>query len=75
VRAIHATGFLDAGHAWTGRGDWGDRKTGYGAEVSADVIAGFGLPLTWSAGIGWGRDGAGIVADARAVYFRVGRSF
>ena len=54
---------------------WADRKIGYGVEMSADVVAGFGLPLTWTAGIGWGDDGAGAVTGAREVYFRVGRSF
>jgi hypothetical protein len=75
VRTLHATGFADVGHAWSGRADWGDRKIGYGIEVSADVVAGFGLPLTWTAGMGWGRDGAGTLPPARAVYVRAGRSF
>jgi hypothetical protein len=75
VRAIHATAFADLAHAWTGQVRWADRKVGVGAELSADVVAGFGLPLTWTAGIGWGRDGAGLVPDTREVYVRVGRSF
>lgn len=75
LRTIHAAGFLDAGHAWTGPVEWRDRKIGFGAELSADVVAGFGLPLTWTAGVAWGRDGAGTVADTRSFYFRVGRSF
>ncbi len=75
VRTVHAAGFADAGHAWSGSADWGDRKIGYGLEMSADVVAGFGLPLTWTAGIGWGRDGAGALPPTRAVYVRAGRSF
>jgi len=75
VRSIHATGFFDVGHAWTGEVTWADRKLGYGVEVSADVVAGFGLPLTCTAGVAWGRDGADTVADTRSFYFRVGRSF
>jgi hypothetical protein len=75
LRTIHAAAFADVGHAWTGTATWGDRKIGYGLELAADVVAGFGLPLTLSAGIGWGRDGAGTIPDAREVYFRVGRSF
>ena len=75
LRTLHAAGFLDAGHAWTGPVEWRDRKIGFGAELSADVVAGFGLPLTWTAGVAWGRDGAGTVADTRSLYFRVGRSF
>ena len=75
VRTIHAAAFVDVGHAWTGRARWSDRKTGYGIEMSADVVAGYGLPLTWTVGLGWGRDGADIVPPTRAFYFRVGRSF
>ena len=75
LRTVHAAAFADVGHAWTGTARWSDRKIGYGVELSADVVAGFGLPLTWTAGIGWGRDGAGTIPDAREVYFRVGRSF
>ena len=75
LRTVHATAFTDVGHAWSGRGDWRDRKVGYGLEVSADVVAGFGLPLTWTAGMAWGTDGARRVTDAREVYVRIGRSF
>jgi hypothetical protein len=75
LRTVHATAFTDVGHAWSGRADWRDRKVGYGLEVSADVVAGFGLPLTWTAGLAWGTDGARQVTDAREVYVRIGRSF
>lgn len=75
LRAIHLTSYLDVGHAWTGGGHWRDRKTSAGVELGADLIAGFGLPVTWSAGVGWGRDGARLVPDNRAVYVRVGRAF
>ncbi|MBK5299412.1 MAG: PD40 domain-containing protein [Vicinamibacteria bacterium] len=75
LRTVHAAAFTDIGHTWTGTARWADRKIGYGVELSADVVAGFGLPLTCTAGIGWGRDGAGTVPDAREIYFRVGRSF
>ncbi len=75
LRTIHAAAFADIGHAWTGTARWSDRKIGYGVELSTDVVAGFGLPLTWTAGIGWGHDGAGTIPDTREVYFRVGRSF
>ncbi len=75
LRSLHATVFADIGHAWTGSARWADRKTGVGAELSANVIAGFGLPLTWSVGAAWGRDGAGVLRDNREVYVRLGRSF
>ena len=51
LRTIHAAAFSDIGHAWTGTVRWSDRKLGYGVELSADVVAGFGLPLTWRAGL------------------------
>ena len=73
LRSLHAVAFPDIGHAWTGRVTWADRKIGYGVELSADVVAGFGLPLTWTAGMGWGRDGAGDGRRRARVYFRVGR--
>jgi hemolysin activation/secretion protein len=75
LRTIHAAAFTDIGHAWTDTPRWADRKIGYGVELSADVVAGFGLPLTWTAGMGWGHDGAKTIPNAREFYFRVGRSF
>ncbi len=75
VRTVHAAAFVDIGHAWTGPARWADRKTGVGVELSADVVAGYGLPLTWTAGVGWGRDGAGLLPPTRSFYFRAGRSF
>jgi Tol biopolymer transport system component len=75
LRAVHGASFVDIGHAWSSSPRWGDRKIGYGAEVSADAVVGFGLPLTLTGGVAWGRDGAGLVADTRELYFRVGRSF
>ena len=75
LRAVHATAFVDAGHAWSGRFRGGDIKTSWGAEIGADVVAGFALPFTLSAGIGWGRDGARTLPDSREVYIRLGRGF
>lgn len=75
LNALHAAAFLDVGQAWDDAPRWRDRKIGYGLEVSADVTAGFGLPLTWTAGVAWGEDGAGLVAPQRSVYVRAGRSF
>jgi outer membrane protein assembly factor BamA len=75
LRSLHATVFTDIGHAWTDAARWADRKTGVGAEFSADVIAGFGLPLTWTIGAAWGRDSGGAFPDTREVYVRLGRAF
>jgi hypothetical protein len=74
LRSVYAAAFADIGNAWTTRWAWADRRTGVGAELSA-VAAGFGLPLTWTVGVGWAHDGRGLVPDQRSVYFRLGPSF
>jgi outer membrane protein assembly factor BamA len=75
VRALHGAVFADIGHTWTEHAQWSHRKTSWGAELSADVVAGFVLPLTVTVGVGWGRDGAEIYAPTRTAYVRVGHSF
>ena len=75
VRSLHATVFSDVGHAWSGRFRASDVKSSWGAELSADMTAGYVLPLTWSAGIAWGRDHSGGVPDNRRVYVRLGHGF
>jgi hypothetical protein len=75
LRSVHATVFADVGHAWTGASRWDDRKTGLGAELSANVIAGFGLPLTWTVGAAWGHDRSRVLREGREIYVRLGRSF
>ena len=75
IRQLHGAVFADAGHAWRGRFDAGDLKTSFGGELSADVVAGFALPLTLTAGVARGHDGAGRVADTTTYYVRLGRAF
>lgn len=75
VRQVHASVFTDVGHAWTTRFASRDVKVAVGAELSADVVLGFGLPLTVTTGIARGRDGAGRVPDSTLGYVRVGRAF
>ena len=74
LRRIHAAVFLDTGHAWTDTPRWSDVRTSVGAELSMDTVIGFALPLTFTAGGAWRRDGAngdrGLVAFAR-----IGRAF
>jgi hypothetical protein len=38
-------------------------------------VLGYALPLTVTAGVAWGRDGAGVVGDNRQAYTRVGLAF
>jgi len=75
LRTLHAAVFADAGHAWTEDFAWGDVKSSLGAEFSADVVAGFGLPLTVTGGVAWARDGATGQRLGTAAYVRLGRSF
>ncbi len=74
-RNVHGTAFADIGNAWRDTATWADAKVGAGGELSTDVVVFYGVPLTWTAGVAWGHDGAGVVPDQRSVYFRVGRSF
>jgi WD40-like Beta Propeller Repeat len=75
LRSLHAAAFVDAGHAWSGRLRLGDVKTAWGAEVGADVVAGYVAPFTLTAGVAWGRDGSGAFPRNREIYVRVGRGF
>lgn len=75
LHTIHAAIFADAGHAWTRRFRASDIKAAAGAELSADAVAGYFLPLTATVGIGWGRDGADRASTSRVIYLRLGRAF
>jgi hypothetical protein len=75
LRAVHAAVFTDAGHAWDRDFSWGDFKTSAGAEVSADLVIGFGLPVTISTGVAWARDGASRRGIGATPYVRIGRAF
>jgi outer membrane protein assembly factor BamA len=75
LRSLHAAVFVDAADVWTREFRAADMKTSAGLEFSADIVAGYALPLTVAAGIGWGHDGAGRVEDARTFYVRVGHAF
>jgi len=75
VRNVHVASFLDAGDAWTRRASLSDVKLSWGAEIASDVVAGFVLPLTLTAGIAWGHDGAGRYPDSRQTYVRLGYGF
>jgi hypothetical protein len=73
VRVLHGAVFVDAGHAWTGRTRWADARVSIGAELSADAVVGFALPVTLTAGAAWRRDGGG--PRGIAVFGRIGRAF
>lgn len=74
LHTLHAALFADAGHAWTGDFDIHRAKIAAGAELAANVVAGYAIPFSIVVGAAWGRDGARLV-DGGAVYLRLGRAF
>jgi len=74
LNTLHAAVFADAGHAWTGDFDVHRAKIAAGAELGANVVAGYQFPFSIAVGTAWGRDGAHVV-DGGAVYVRLGRAF
>jgi hypothetical protein len=74
IHTAHAAAFADAGHAWSNEFRLADVKTSLGAELSADVVLGYSLRMTLTAGGAWGRDGQSGSNSATA-YVRVGRAF
>lgn len=75
LHSIHGAVFADAGHAWTRAFHADAIKSSAGAQLSADIVAGYFAPFTASVGAAWGHDGSGGVADRVTVYFRVGKAF
>jgi hypothetical protein len=75
LHTVHASLVADAGQIWTERLSRRDLKYAAGAELSADVVVGYALPLTLTTGAAWGHDGSGLVADGWRTYVRVGRGF
>ena len=75
LHSVHAAVFADAGSAWPAAFHADAIKSSAGAQLSADLIAGYFTPLTATVGAAWGHDGSGRVADGVTVYFRVGKAF
>jgi hypothetical protein len=75
LQTVHAAVFADAGHAWTGSFRSRDLKTAAGAELAADLVAGYVLPMTVALGGAWGHDGSRTVRDGATFYVRIGRAF
>ncbi len=74
LRTLHASAFVDAarlsGSPSTSDEGW---HRAVGAELSADVVAGYALPIAVSVGVAWS-DGAGGAYGTTA-YARLGRAF
>jgi len=75
LHTVHAAAFADIGHAWTRTFEAGAIKYSTGAELSADVVAGYSIPFTAAVGAAWGHDGSGRLRDRATMYFRLGRAF
>ncbi|MGH9141991.1 MAG: hypothetical protein ACRD2I_12745 [Vicinamibacterales bacterium] len=75
LHTLHAAVFADVGHAWTQAFDRRALKSSAGAQFSADVVAGFSVPLTVTVGAAWGHDGSGLLSDRVTAYLRVGKAF
>jgi hypothetical protein len=74
LRALHAAVFVDTGSAWTDRFRRADLRTSIGAEVAADTLIGYALPLTFVAGAAWLDDPAGR-REGWTTFARIGRAF
>ena len=73
---VHAAVFADAGHAWIGRvRASATSRSSLGGELSADVVAGYSLPLTVDGRRRVGTRRHGAPRDGATVYVRVGRAF
>jgi hypothetical protein len=74
LRSIHGALFADVGSAWDSHRSADDVRASFGAELSADVVVGFSLPLTLTGGFAVRHDPSGR-ADGPAVFARIGRAF
>jgi hypothetical protein len=75
VRVIHGAVFVDAGNVWRRTFSINDTKVSVGAEASVDLVAGYTLPLTLSAGVAWTRNGRFSALGGPTFYLRLGRAF
>jgi outer membrane translocation and assembly module TamA len=75
LHAVHVSAFMDAGNTWNKTFSSRNLKTSLGAELSADVVAGYFYPFTAAIGAAWGHDASHTFVDRTTVYFRIGRAF
>jgi hypothetical protein len=75
LHTLHAAAFADAGQVWTQAFQSSAIKTSAGAQLSADLVAGFFAPFTVTVGAAWGHDGSKQFSDRVTAYFRVGKGF
>jgi hypothetical protein len=73
LRTVHAAGFVDLAHAWSGHFDAADVSRSAGLELSLDTVVGYNLPLTFTGGVAWysvPQQSSGVT-----VFGRIGRAF
>ncbi len=75
LHTVHAAIITDVGETWTRTFNAEAIKVSAGAELSADIIGGYSLPFTITAGAAWGHDASGVRVDGVTGYFRVGKAF
>jgi len=74
LRSVHGAVFADGGAAWSRRLTTRRTRASIGVELSADVVVGHALPLTFASGVAWRHDPTGAARGA-AVFARAGRAF
>ena len=74
LRTIHGALFVDAGHAWDETFRLDEARVSAGAELSADTVLGYSLPLTLTGGVAVRRDGLDRTGGV-TVFWRIGRAF
>ena len=74
IRNLHGAVFADIGEAWNDTARWRDVSASFGAELSADTVIGFVLPVTVTGGVALRRDGPARDRDL-VVFGRIGRAF
>jgi hypothetical protein len=75
LRTLHGAVFIDGGRVWDRESSAGGLKTSAGGELSLDVVLGYALPLTCTAGIAWRHDPSGFAGRGPVAYVRVGPAF
>jgi len=75
VHTIHGAIFADVAGVWTHAWSARDLKTSIGAELAANLVLGYRLPLTVVMGAAYGRDGSHLVAAGAILYARIGYAF
>lgn len=74
LRSLHGALFADRGAAWDGTLRARDWRTSFGAELSADVVLGYWVPVSFTSGVAWRDDPSGATRGATA-FVRLGRAF